>query len=165
MALVRSHTPAVVVRQLRQALGRIHTNTERPEETLRERAEAVLGAVREIPAAVLIANDRGHYIDVNAAATKLTGYSRTELLRLSVWDLTPRPRRDLGQRLWQEFLARGRMSGEYQIRRKDGQLMKARYVAVANVLPGVHVSALVPAGDRHTSTSRAVQRVGNARIK
>jgi PAS domain S-box-containing protein len=150
---------------LRQALGRIHSNTARPEETLRKRAEAVLEAVRKIPAAVLIANNRGHFIDANAAATDLTWFSRRALLRMSVWDLTPLPRQDLGQRLWQEFLARGRMSGEYQIRRQDGQLMKARYVAVANVLPGVHVSALVPAGDRHTSTSRAVQRVGNARIK
>ena len=160
MPLVRSHTPAAIVRRLRQALGRIQSDTARPEETLRKRAEAVLGAVREIPAAVLIANNRGHFIDANAAATDLTWYSRRELLRLSVWDLTPRPRHDLGQRLWQEFLSRGRMSGEYQLRRKDGQVMKARYVAAANVLPGVHVSALVPVGDPHTRMSRVFRVPG-----
>jgi len=165
MALVRSHTPAAVVRRLRQALGRIHSDTARPEETLRKRAEAVLETVRKIPAAVLIANNRGHFIDANAAATDLTWYSRRELLRMSVWDLTPRPRQDLGQRLWQEFLARGRMSGEYQLRRKDGQVMKARYVAVANVLPGVHVSALVAVGDPQTRTSRAFPRGREHAIK
>jgi PAS domain S-box-containing protein len=143
MPLARSRTPAAILRRLREALGRINTEPARPENTLRKRAEAVLGAVREIPAAVLIANDRGHYIDVNAAATKLTGYSRTELLRLSVWDLTPPQRQGLGQRLWQDFLTRERMSGQYQLRCKDGSLVKARYVAVANVLAGVHVSALV----------------------
>jgi len=34
------------------------------------------------------------------------------------------------------------MRGRYQIRRKDGAVISARYVAIANVLPGIHVSAL-----------------------
>jgi hypothetical protein len=34
------------------------------------------------------------------------------------------------------------MSGIYQVRKKNGAIVRARYVAVANVLPGVHVSAL-----------------------
>jgi PAS domain S-box-containing protein len=148
MPPVRSKTPAAILRGLGQALDRIYPDTARPENTLRKRAEAVLVAVREIPAAVLIANNRGHFIDANAAATDLTWYSRRELLRMSVWDLTPPQRRGLGQKLWQDFLARWRVSGEYQIRRKDGRLVEARYVAVANVLPGVHVSALASFGTR-----------------
>jgi hypothetical protein len=60
-----------------------------------------------------------------------------------VWDLTPSTRRGLGQRLWREFLERKQMSGVYQIVHKRGFVRKARYFAAADVLPGLHLSALV----------------------
>jgi hypothetical protein len=72
----------------------------------------------------------------------LTGYTRSELLKMTVWDLTSTPRRNSGLWLWRDFLRRGRMRGHYQVRRKEGTLVTTRYVAVANVLPGIHVSAL-----------------------
>jgi hypothetical protein len=43
-----------------------------------------------------------------------------------------------------DFLDRGRMSGVYELRKKNGTTVRARYVAVANVLRSVHVSALSP---------------------
>jgi PAS domain S-box-containing protein len=109
---------------------------------MQRRARAVLKSLKNLPVAVLIANDRGRYVDVNRAASVLTGYTRRELLARAVWDLTPGVRQTLGRRLWREFLVRGRMAGIYQLRSKHGTLVRARYVAMANVLPGVHVSAL-----------------------
>ena len=38
-----------------------------------------------MPVALLIANNSGRYVDVNDLATRLTGFSRAELLRMSVW--------------------------------------------------------------------------------
>jgi PAS domain S-box-containing protein len=109
----------------------------------------VLAQVAGISVAVLIANDHGRYIDANAAAVSLTGYSRAELLKMDLSQLTPDGAGAIGPRLWRAFLRRGRMRGSYNLRRKDGTLVRARYVAVANVLPGIHVSALsVPARKR-----------------
>ena len=111
------------------------------------RARAVVKSLTSLTVAVLIANDAGRYIDVNRAASRLTGYTRRELLTRSVWDLTPNVRQTLGRRLWREFLERGRMSGVYTLGTKKGAIVRARYVAVANVLPGIHVSALSMAAD------------------
>jgi|SRR5581483_4678365 len=130
------------LRQIERALSLLDARGRAPEAVVRARAETVLHLVGKVPAAIFIANDRGRYVDVNRAATTLTGYSRRELLGMAVWDLTPKPRQTLGRRLWRSFLARGRMSGEYQVCHKSGRIIVARYFAVANVLPGVHVSAL-----------------------
>jgi PAS domain S-box-containing protein len=96
----------------------------------------------EMPVALLVANNSGRYVDANLLAARLTGFSRRELLTLSVWDLTPPTAAHEGRRLWQEFLRVGRMSGMYTIRRKDGRLVRAEFRAWANVLPGVHISAM-----------------------
>jgi PAS domain S-box-containing protein len=43
----------------------------------------------ESPVAVFVTNTDGEYIDVNPAACEMVGYSREELLEMSVVDLTP----------------------------------------------------------------------------
>ena len=102
-----------------------------------------LGALIDaLPLAALVAEDHGHYVLANVRATRLTGYSARELRRLSVWDLTPASRLGTGEALWRAFLSREQMAGRYPLRRKNGRIVEARYVAVANVLPGLHVSAL-----------------------
>jgi len=109
---------------------------------LRQRAEVVLAQVAGISVAVLIANDHARYIDANAAASSLTGYSRAELLTMDLSQLAPGGAGAMGSKLWRAFLKRGRMRGIFTLRKKDGTIVRARYVAVANVLPGIHVSAL-----------------------
>src|SRR5690349_7970900 len=123
---------ARTIRSLRRALAEVEITNNRPELTLQRRAHAVLKSLRNLPVAILIANDRGRYVDVNRAAAVLTGYTRRELLTCSVWDLTANMRQPLGRRLWREFLTRGTMSGVYQVKKKNGTLVRARYVAVAN---------------------------------
>jgi PAS domain S-box-containing protein len=140
------------MRQLEQALAEL-TQRRAPEDVLRHRAELVLAHVADVSVAVLVANDQARFIEANARASTLTGYTRHELLNMNVGDLTPEPRRGLGSRLWRDFLRRNRMRGRYQLRRKDGLILTARYVAIANVLPGIHVSALTPIGDRIVETS------------
>jgi PAS domain S-box-containing protein len=105
-------------------------------------AETILSNLRHVPVAILIASDRARYVDVNAAATALTGDTRTELLRMSVWDLTPHPNRATGLQLWEAFLRAGEQQGMYRLRRKDGTSVATTYFAIANVLPKVHLSAL-----------------------
>lgn len=90
----------------------------------------------------LVADDRGNYVEVNDEAVRVLGYSRDELLAMSVWDLTPGASELDGLQLWQQFIAAGEQSGEYVLRTKNGGLVKMFYRARANVEPGRHESLL-----------------------
>ncbi|MBA2448331.1 MAG: EAL domain-containing protein [Chloroflexi bacterium] len=103
-----------------------------------QRLEAIVNNALD---AILVADDDGRYIDVNPAACELTGYGRERLLCMSVWDLTPDLDIELGQTTWHRFVSEGRASGEYQLRCRDGTIIDVEFRAVANVLPGMHVSA------------------------
>ena len=139
----RTADPAArAIRALRQAIAVVQAEGGTPDRVIRNRAHELLRRLADVPVAMLVADNGGRYVDANAAAAYLTGYPRAELLRLSVWDLTPTGRHGTGKALWRAFLSRQRMSGRYQLRRKSGRIVEARYVAVANVLPGLHVSAL-----------------------
>jgi PAS domain S-box-containing protein len=96
------------------------------------------------PTADLIADDRGRYVDCNELACELLGYSREELLKLSVWDLTPEGNEVDGLVLWQDFIHAGAQAGIYWLVRKDGSLVEVEYRAVANATPGGHLSRLTP---------------------
>jgi two-component system cell cycle sensor histidine kinase/response regulator CckA len=90
--------------------------------------------------ALLVADDAGRYLEVNPAACSLLGYSRDELLTMSVWDVTPAATVDDGRRLWKSFLAAGTLSGEYVLRRRDGTTVNIEFHALAHVRPGRHLS-------------------------
>jgi CheY-like chemotaxis protein len=94
--------------------------------------------------AVLIADDSAHYVAASGTSA-LTGYEPDELAALSVWDLTPPSdtRKTEGQ--WQSFIASGMQEGLYTLRRRDGRIIQAQYCAIANIAPGLHVSALAVA--------------------
>jgi PAS domain S-box-containing protein len=115
----------------------------------RKRVEEALEQSRRLQAlfdhaldAILLANGEGHYVDANPAACALTGYSREELLQLTVWDLTPVPNHERARQLWDMFIAGGHQSGEYTLRCKDRTLAEIEYHAVANIVPGLHLSVL-----------------------
>jgi PAS domain S-box-containing protein len=140
-----SDPAATAIRALGKAIASIQASGGTPDMENRKRAHELLERLADVPVAMLVANNQGRYVDANAAAVFLTGYPRRELLRCSVWDLTPAPRLGSGEALWRAFLSRGRMAGRYRLRRKSGRSVDARYVAIANVLPGLHVSALATA--------------------
>jgi len=131
----------------------------KPENVDRARAHALLAYLADVPVAILVANNGARYVDVNRHAVQLTGYTRAELTKMQLADLTPNPNRRLGQRLWRAFLRRGRMEGRYALCRKNGAIVETTYVAIANVLPGVHVSALIPT----RPTPRPPRRPGTSR--
>ena len=109
----------------------------------RKRAREELQALFEnAQDAMLLADGESRFIDANPAACALTGYSQGELTRLKVRDLTPSPAQDSGLRMWREFLLRGKMAGEYRIRRKDGIFVDVEFRSVADILPGMHLSVM-----------------------
>jgi PAS domain S-box-containing protein len=120
---------------------------------VRRELESILGAaqqdagrlqemISQSPFAVLVANDNGVFVMANDVAATLTGYSRAELQRLSVWQLTPDVHEREAETLWRAFLQQSEQSGTYRLLRKDGTTIVAPYVAKTNVIRGHHVSVL-----------------------
>jgi PAS domain S-box-containing protein len=99
--------------------------------------DAVFDAV---PDAMLVADDTGRYIAANPAALELLARSRDEILSSTVAEVSP-PGVDV-EAAWQDFLRRGRASGEYVLVRPDGSQVEVHFEAYANVRPGYHLSIL-----------------------
>lgn len=134
------HAPALdqVMKTLTEE-ARASLSSATPQIEAVRRLEEV---VRVHPYAVLFADNTGRYIGANPAALELSGYSRRELLSLSVFDITPPvDEKDIAL-LWRAFLRTGRQAGDIVIHRRDGTQVAGRYMAVTNVIPGVHVSVM-----------------------
>jgi PAS domain S-box-containing protein len=119
-------TSPVLLRDAQEALAR------------RERLLAALfeGALD----ALLVADDRGRYVDVNPAACELLGRPKEQILGLTVADIAA-PGPDFAA-VWREFLSVGRMTGEYVVVRPDGVRRVAEFKATAHIEPGRHLSVL-----------------------
>ncbi|MCM2254527.1 MAG: PAS domain-containing protein [Vicinamibacteria bacterium] len=89
-----------------------------------EQGEAQYRALVEYASdGIFVADRGGRYIEVNSRACELVGYSREELLRMSVPELVPA---DLAAGIADQFeqMARGRaLFFEYELKRKDGSLV------------------------------------------
>ncbi len=89
--------------------------------------------------AVLIADSEGRYVDANPAAQALLGYSRDEILALSVSDVTALdPARPFTEQ-WERFLSAGTLNGDYQVRGKAGTDRTGALRAVANATSRPHL--------------------------
>lgn len=135
---------------LRRALADMRASANDPAgtgdgATTLVRARQIANSVEESMISVLVADDDARYVEANAAACALSGYSREELLAMTIWDLTPEQRVPRDRRLWDRFKRDGRFEGSYRIRRRTGETVTIRCAASANVSPGLHVSALAPA--------------------
>ncbi len=100
--------------------------------------------------AILLTDDEGTYVDANGAATELFGCSREEFVDRSIAEFAAQ---DFDfEAVWETFLEDGEMRGEFEVHRPDGKVRTAEFAASANVLPGIHLSALRDvtevAGDR-----------------
>lgn len=90
---------------------------------------------------ILLANDEGEYVDANKAAEEMCGYSIAELKTMKISQLVASDRNEiLGQ--WQSFLKIRKDEGIITLLKKDGKKIVASYKAVANILPGIHMSIL-----------------------
>ena len=109
---------------------------------VRQEGHSLKELVDASPLAVLVADDDGKFVMANRAASSLTGYSLSELLKLSVWQITPDVHEREAETLWRAFRQHSEQSGSYRLLLKGGRTAVAEYVARTNVLPGLHVSVL-----------------------
>ncbi len=89
-----------------------------------------------------MATDDREYVDANLAACELLGVPKEELLGCRLEDFVPEGQRDAALEAWGGFIERGRMEGEIVLRRADGALRVAGFMAKAGYLPRRHLSVL-----------------------
>lgn len=88
--------------------------------------------------AILIVDEQGRFIDVNATACELFGTAKKELLGKRPSDFSL-PSYDFSSR-WQSFLQRGWAKGDFSLLRPDGLIRELEISARANFLPGKHLA-------------------------
>ena len=90
----------------------------------RKRAEKSLQftqfTIDHVATPVLWSNAEGRFFNVNAAACRLTGYTREELLSLRVSDVNPSIPQASWPAVWNEIRQRGTLTMESDLQRKDG---------------------------------------------
>lgn len=90
--------------------------------------------------AIILADDNGNYVDGNLAACYMLGYTHSELIKLNVGQvILPHT---LKMDPYNQFLRDGQQSGVIDLLTKTGKIITTRYNAVANILPGLHLSIL-----------------------
>jgi CheY-like chemotaxis protein len=100
---------------------------------------------------VVVADDEGRCVAATDSVRTLIGYDQSDLQLLSMWDLAPASDAPAVRRRWHSLIDSGTQEGSYTLRHRDGRDVAARYYAVANVAPGLHVSAIAPASGPTTS--------------
>jgi PAS domain S-box-containing protein len=99
--------------------------------------QAVIDSARD---SIALLNDRAEYVDVNPENQRITGYSKQELLGTPVSDLLVGEMKEIFDSAWKELMDKGTLSGEAELERKDGRIITFEFHAVANILPGIHLS-------------------------
>ncbi|HEY2156336.1 MAG TPA: PAS domain S-box protein [Isosphaeraceae bacterium] len=116
------------------------TARERAEESLEESRRRMRALFDNTRDAMWLLDDEGRFVDANPAVCALLGYTREEFLRMRLEDVATAEEQVSVRELWGTILAAGQLSGEFTQVRKDGETRVVDYRAVANILPGLHLS-------------------------
>jgi two-component system cell cycle sensor histidine kinase/response regulator CckA len=84
--------------------------------------------------AMMLVDETGRFVDVNAAACALYGVTRARLLRTGSLDFASDPES------WREFLTAGERRGELTVARSDGEARHVDYVITARAAADLHLA-------------------------
>ena len=124
-----------MIDDVRRALQTLIAGVQQDGRSLDEMVEASRFAV-------LVTNDDGLFVMANPAACTLIGGSRSDVLKLSVWQITPDVHEREAETLWRAFRQQSEQFGTYRVLRVDGRTVVCEYAAKTNVTHGLHVSVL-----------------------
>ncbi|HEX8461515.1 MAG TPA: PAS domain S-box protein [Segetibacter sp.] len=141
--------------------------------TVNDITEKVLAAAEETKAtqrlnaifngthdAIFLTDDQGYYVQVNPAACIMLGYSEDELLSLKVSDVVKQPTGN-SDRISKILSGNQSHSSVLELKRKDGSAILCFYNAVANILPGLHVSIVTNITERENARRKIVEQGRN----
>ena len=76
--------------------------------------------IENAPDGVFVIDESGHFQEVNKSTVELTGYSKEELLSMTVEDLFTEESQDVGMKLFATLLEKGSSKGIAQYKQKNG---------------------------------------------
>ncbi len=76
--------------------------------------------IEHAPGGVFITDENGHYVEANLAASKITGYSNAQLLKMTITDITAEDSLVHASALFATLKKKGKMSGELKFKHKSG---------------------------------------------
>ncbi|TDE02114.1 PAS domain S-box protein [Flavobacterium hiemivividum] len=82
------------------------------------------------PDGVFVVDSKGNYLEVNAAASSITGFSKEELLAMKFGELSSPETVDNSRKQFKELLATGKLKGELTIIHKNGTVVNVLVDAV-----------------------------------
>jgi PAS domain S-box-containing protein len=97
------------------------------------------------PLPMVMLDDQGRYLDVNRPGRLWFRLSLDELRRHGIPDLAPEDQLEVIDREWARLHKTGCVAGPYLGRKPDGSRVEKVYFALADVLPGRHVTVFAPA--------------------
>lgn len=103
------------------------TEHKKIETALQESEKKHTKYIEHAPLGIFVTDSNGHYVDVNPGGCALTGYSRDELLNLSISDLSTA---EDGLNSFLQLKQNGTLGVEGKLRRKDGTIV---YVSIEAV--------------------------------
>jgi PAS domain S-box-containing protein len=106
---------------------------------------------------MLLFDDAGRYLDANPAMCQLLGFSREEFVQMMHSDVTPASDRERIPDQMAQFLSTGTLSGNNTVVCKRGDSRLVEFRAVANILPGVHLSVQRDVTDRERVAEALLQ--------
>ena len=146
-------------------IGRDITARKQAENALRESERQFRAVFDTALDAMLVSDNSRRYVNANPAACALFDLPREELIGRLVTDFSATPNEEAAERGWQHFLTQGQMQGEITIRTATGALRAAEYTAVANFLPGQHLTVLRDITERQSGPRRRYAARKNASPK
>ena len=99
------------------------TERRQAEEALKESEEKYRAYIENAVESIFIADKSGRYLDVNPSACQLVGYTRDELLSLSIPDLSDPDNLETAMAGFNTLLTEGRVVQEISLKKKDGTLV------------------------------------------
>jgi PAS domain S-box-containing protein len=113
-------------------------------ETESEAAARLKTAFARVWNPMLIVDDNRRCVTANAPACGLLGIEPEEVPWRRIDDFTPAHDRERLDEHWGAFLANGAVEGWYHLPRPNGRILPVEFSATANVLPGRHLSVVMP---------------------
>jgi len=93
---------------------------EKAQETLRENEAKWRGYIENAPFGIFVVNSEGRYIDISEEGCRITGYSREELLQMSIPDILAEESMEAGLESWKKLQAGERFQGDFALKHGSG---------------------------------------------
>jgi len=106
---------------LRLKIQRATADILHSRELLKHNESKLRSYIDNSPDGVFVVNEEGRYLEVNPAASQITGYSEAELLTLSITDLQPPDSLEKDMQNFQALKQTGHSSDEFQFLHKNSE--------------------------------------------